>query len=230
MKTVLEQNKLNKDISGELWLKKHENSIVEGDCLEVMKKIPDKSIDLIITDPPYGMNFQSNHRFHKHDKIIGDDSFPIEAVQECLRIAKNAVYVFCRWENIKDLPKPKSVLAWVKNNWSMGDLKHEHGRQWEAICFYALEGHEFNKRIPDVIYADRTGNELHPTQKPVSLIAQLIKANKGDLILDPFSGSGTTAIACHKLKRRFICIEKEPRYVTLSRKRLKIEQSQMELF
>ena len=207
-----------------------ENQIIQGDCLELMAGMDDNSVDIVVTDPPYGINFKSNYRIIKHDKIIGDNELPIQAIKECIRLAKKACYIFCRWDNLNQMPKPKSVIAWVKNNWSMGDLKHEHGRQWEAICFYPGPEHGFETRIPDVIFADRTGNELHPTQKPLSLIKKLIYSNKGDLILDPFSGSGTTAIACHQLKRRFICFEKEPKYVELSQKRLEQERAQMTLF
>jgi len=196
------------------------NKIYHGDCLELMKDIPSDSIDLVITDPPYGMGFQSNYRKVKYDEIIGDDTLPIEAIKECIRVAKNACYVFCRWDNLKDMPKPKSVLVWVKNNWSMGDLEHEHGRQWEAICFYPKDGHEFVKRIPDVINCNRTGNDLHPTEKPVKLIRELIKANKGSIILDPFIGCGTTAVACKQLGRSFIGIEIEQKYVDVANKRL----------
>ena len=105
------------------------NKVICGDCLDVMKDIPDNSVDLILTDPPYGMNFQSNYRKIKYDKIKNDNNFPLWIFEEFNRIARKAVYVFCRWDNLGELPKPKSVLAWVKNNWSMGDLKHEHGRQ-----------------------------------------------------------------------------------------------------
>ena len=196
------------------------NKIHCGDCLELLKEIPDNSIDLVITDPPYGMFFQSNHRAVKHLKIEGDNELPIEAINHCIRIAKNACYIFCRWDNLKDMPKPKSVLCWVKNNWSMGDLEHEHGRQWEAICFYPKEGHEFIKRIPDVIFSERTGNELHPTEKPIKLIRTLIKANKGKVVLDPFIGSGTTAVACIQSERDFIGIEIEPKYVEIANQRI----------
>lgn len=103
----------------------------------------------------------------------------------------------------------------------MGDLKHEHGRQWEAICFYPQDEHEFIKRIPDVVYANRTGNQLHPTEKPVELIQQLIMANKGEIILDPFLGSGTTAVACQNLHRNFIGIEISPEYCKIAEQRLK---------
>ena len=196
------------------------NKIYQGDCLELLKNISSDSIDLVITDPPYGMGFQSNYRKVKHDGIIGDDTLPLDAIKECIRVAKNACYVFCRWDNLKDMPKPRSVLVWVKNNWSMGDLKHEHGRQWEAICFYPKDGHEFVKRIPDVIHCNRTGNDLHPTEKPVKLIRELIKANKGDVVLDPFIGSGTTALACKQLGKDFIGIEIEPKYIDIANKRL----------
>jgi len=196
------------------------NTVICGDCLEVMRGMEDNSVDLVLTDPPYGIEFRSNHRKQKHDKIIGDDSFPLWIFEEFNRIAKRAVYVFCRWDNLSELPKPKSVLAWVKNNWSMGDLQHEHGRQWEAICFYPQEEHEFIKRIPDVIRADRTGNNLHPTEKPVNLMAKIIQANVGDIILDPFLGSGTTAVACKELGRNYIGIEISPEYCKIAECRL----------
>ena len=64
------------------------NKIHQGNCFELLKQIPDKSIDLIITDPPYGMNFQSNHRKEKHLVIEGDDSFPVEILNEFFRVSK----------------------------------------------------------------------------------------------------------------------------------------------
>jgi len=200
------------------------------DCMEAISKLPDKSIDLIITDPPYGMNFRSNYRKDKYKKIINDDSFPLWIFDEFDRLAKRAVYVFCRWDNIIHIPKPKSLLCWVKNNWSMGDLKHEHGRQWEACCFYPKEYHEFNKRIPDVINIKRTGNNLHPTEKPVALIDILIQANKGKIILDPFMGSGTTAISCWNNKRDFIGYEIDKEYYDNAVARLERHKDQGQLF
>lgn len=198
-------------------------TIIQGDCLVEMRKFADKSFDLVLTDPPYGMEFQSNYRFKKHDKIAGDDAFPLEALQECFRVARKAVYVFCRWDNLSQLPPPKSVLAWVKNNWSMGDLEHEHGRQWEAIAFYPQAEHKFIKRIPDVIHAQRTGNNFHPTEKPLELLRTLIAANEGDTILDPFAGSGTTGVAAKQLKRNCTLIEISPKYVEIIKSRLSQE-------
>jgi site-specific DNA-methyltransferase (adenine-specific) len=176
--------------------------------------------DILCTDPPYGMSFQSNHRTVKHSSIIGDDSFDVPFIMSLVSRSVRASYVFCRWDNLTELPKPKSVLAWIKNNWSMGDLLHEHGRQWEACAFYAAPLHEFYKRIPDVIQANRTGNNLHPTEKPVILIETIIAANVGEVIFDPFSGGGATLVASKKLGRKAIGIEIEEKYCEIIANRM----------
>ena len=196
-------------------------TIYHGDCREIVPLLG--RFDLVITDPPYGMEFQSNHRAVRHAKIHGDDCLPLDLINMSIAAASRAAYVFCRWDNLRDMPNPRSVIAWVKNNWSMGDLKHEHGRQWEACCFYPQEGHEFITRIPDVVFADRTGNELHPTQKPEALIAKILAANVGETVLDPFAGSGTTGRACKDLGRKCTLIEREERYCEIAAKRMRQE-------
>ncbi len=193
-------------------------TIYKGDCREIVPALP--APDLLVTDPPYGMNFQSNYRKVKHARIAGDDVFSVALLENLVARATRAAYVFCRWDNLAQMPRPKSVLAWVKNNWSMGDLKHEHGRQWEAILFYAKENHKFIKRIPDVIYAARTGNVLHPTQKPTEVCEKLIANNEGDLVLDPFMGSGSTLLAARNCGRRAIGIEIDERYCEIAARRL----------
>ena len=202
--------------------------LYHGDCLEIMPQL--EPVDLVLTDPQYGMEFQSNYRIIKHDKITGDDKLPIDHIKIAISKSIRAAYICCRWDNLYELPKPKSVIAWVKNNWSMGDLKHEHGRMWESICFYPKELHEFKKRIPDMIRSNRTGNNLHPTQKPVDLFMTLIKCNVCEGVLDPFFGSGTTAIACERLNRKWIGIEIEERYCQIAAKRIERERQQLKLF
>jgi site-specific DNA-methyltransferase (adenine-specific) len=194
-------------------------TIYLGDCRDILPYL--EPVDLVLTDPPYGMNFISNYRTVKYNAITGDNFLPLDLIQMGIDKAANAAYVFCRWDNLADMPKPTSVLCWVKNNWSMGDLLHEHGRQWEAICFYPNAGHKFIKRIPDVIHAKRTGNIHHPTEKPISVIEQLIQANEGDTILDPFMGSGTTLIAAKNLGRRAIGIEISEDYCKIAIERLR---------
>lgn len=194
-------------------------TIYHGDCAEILPAL--EPVDLLVCDPPYGMGFRSNHRIVKHRRIAGDEAFPTWLLAAAMAKARRAAYVFCRWDNLSDLPgKPTSVLAWVKNNWSMGDLKHEHGRQWEAIAFYPLAGHEFVKRIPDVVHADRTGNDLHPTQKPVPLLRQLLACNRGDTVLDPFMGSGSTLVAAKDLGRKAVGIEVDEKYCETAARRL----------
>ena len=191
--------------------------IYHGDCREIL---PDLEAELVVTDPPYGMRYQSNYRKARHKKIAGDDSLPVDVIAMLIEKASRAVYSFCRWDNISEMPTPRSVLAWVKNNWSMGDLKHEHGRQWEACCFYPGPKHEFLCRIPDVIHASRTRNTRHPTEKPVSLISQIINCNVGDVILDPFMGSGTTLRAAVDNGRRAIGIEIDEAYCEVASRRM----------
>ena len=209
--------------------------LYNADCLDVMRDMPDKSVDLVLTDPPYGMDYQSNHYKDKNpfDKIEGDNQYPVDTIKECLRIANNAVFAFCRWDNLKELPKPKSFIVWMKNNWTAGDLQHEYARQWEGIAYWNLEGHKFLAGRPqDIIDMRRTPpTQLrHPTQKPVGLINKLLEQNNGDLILDPFLGSGTTAVACEKLGRRWIGIEISEKYCEIAAKRIKSEADQMKLF
>lgn len=193
-------------------------TIYHGDCREILPQLP--KVDLVLTDPPYGMNFVSNHRVIRYDSIIGDSELPLDAILLAIGKAERASYIFCRWDNLSQLPKPRSVLSWVKNNWSMGDLEHEHGRQWEAIAFYPEEKHEFICRIPDVVFADRTGNQFHPTEKPVSLCKSILAANVGDTVCDPFTGSGTTLRAAKDLGRRAIGIEIHEPYCEIAAKRL----------
>jgi len=195
--------------------------IINDDCRKVLPLIPSGYIDLCLTDPPYGMRFRSNHRQTKHDFIVGDDHLPLDLINIAISKALRASYIFCNWNNLSRMPPPKSVLVWIKNNWSMGDLRHEHGRQWEAICFYPAAQHEFINRIPDVITTARTNNNKHPTEKPVSLMKKLIQCNVGNTILDPFMGSGTTLVAAQALGRRCIGIEIEERYCQVAVERLR---------
>lgn len=201
--------------------------LYEGDCLEIMPTL--EPIDAVVTDPPYGMTFQSNHRIEKHSKIANDGNEDL-LIWACQIPVSHSRYVFCRWDNIKVAPKPKSCVTWVKNNWSMGDLEHEHARQTEIALFYNGERHFFpTGRPPDVIKAARTSNEYHPTEKPVDLIRSFVEWTVG-IVLDPFMGSGTTGVACAKMGRKFIGIELEPKYFDIACERIQKAYDQPDLF
>ncbi len=198
-----------------------------GDCLDVIPTL--KPVDAVVTDPPYGMAFQSNYRKQKHKKISGDKSVDLLTLA-CQIKANHSKYIFCRWENIREVPPPKSFITWVKDNHSMGDLQHEHGRQTEGCLFYPEKGHFFPSDRPvDVIRAARTGNEFHPTQKPVSLMEVVVRWTYGT-VCDPFMGSGTTGVACAKLGRKFIGIEKDEEYFEIACKRIEEAYKQPDMF
>lgn len=198
-----------------------------GDCREILPTLG--KVDAVVTDPPYGMEFRSNHRIVKHDAIANDASeWPLElAVSIDVRHSK---YVFCRWNDLRRIDEPKSLITWVENNWSMGDLNHEHARQTEVALFYPGKEHFFpNGRPTDVIQAPRTGNDNHPTEKPVSLMWAIVRWTSGT-VLDPFMGSGTTGVACAKLGRKFIGVEIEPKYFDIACRRIEAAYKQPDLF
>ena len=202
-------------------------TLYQGDCLQVMTKLGE--FDAVVTDPPYGMAFRSNHRSVKHKAIAndGDDSLLIWA---CGLPAAHSRYVFCRWGDLLRVPYPKSCVVWVKNNWSMGDLRHEHARQSELCLFYPGPHHDFpDGRPSDVVFAPRTDNALHPTEKPVALMRQVVGWSRGH-VLDPFMGSGTTGVACVNLGRSFTGIELDPGYFDIACRRIEEAYKQPRLF
>lgn len=205
---------------GDLWTL-GEHRLMCGDCTDagvVERVMGGGSTSTVITDPPYGMGFQSNHRNIKHPKIQGDDQDAL-LLFACGIEAEHSRYVFCRWDNVVSCPKPASLVTWAKNNWSMGDLEHAHARQTECVLFYPGTQHAWpGQRPTDLVAADRTSNKLHPTEKPVSLLAEIVAWTLGT-VYDPFSGSGTTLIACEQLSRRCRAVEIEPRYCDVALRR-----------
>lgn len=195
-------------------------TIYNGDCRAILTQLD--QADMVLTDPPYGIDYQSAWRtdWQRKEKIHGDKEFPMWIFEVLKPVV--AFFVFCRWDQMRDLPKPKSFIAWDKGNHSMGDLSHEFGRRWEGIAFYPGPNHEFKRRPPDMLFHKRVGPEslIHPNKKPVSLLVELIDCHLGGTILDPFMGSGTTLRAAKDLGRKAIGIEIEERYCEIAAKRL----------
>jgi len=210
------------------------NTVIQADCLDIMQNIPDKSIDMILTDPPYGMGFQSNYRKKQYNKITGDSKLDWieEFVTQSFRVSKEntAHYIFCSFHNIDIFKqafekkfKIKNILVWEKNNTSMGDLNADFAPKIEFILFIQKGRRLINgKRDPNIFKFSKTGNKLHPTEKPVDMFEYLLSkfSYEGETILDPFAGSGTTAVACINTKRKYILIEKEKEYIDIINKRL----------
>jgi site-specific DNA-methyltransferase (adenine-specific) len=219
-------------------------TITNEDCMEMLSRTQSKSIDLILTDPPYGMDFQSNHRQQKHQKIKGDDNLNWlpDWISEIRRVVKDDshLYIWCSWHKIDVFKveiekhfKIKNIIVWCKNGGGMGDLVGGYGGRYE-LCFFINNGKPLNgKRDTDVIdKAYRTGNQYHPTQKPVNLMEYMIEKStkQNDVVMDCFSGSGSTAIACHNTKRIFIGTELDDVFYQKSIERIKNHTSQQSLF
>ena len=214
-----------------------EINLLHGDCFELFQNIPDESVDMILTDPPYGMSFQSDYRKTKYEKIKGDSNLDWlgDFVNEIYRVSKpnTAHYVFCSFHHVDKFKqaienkfKVKNILTWVKNNTSMGDLKGDFAPKTEFIIFFHKGRKLINgKRDPNVLEFKKTRNELHPTQKPVDMTEYMIGkfSDEGDVILDPFMGSGTTGIACLNTNRRFIGMELDDDYFKIASGRIKTE-------
>ena len=180
------------------------------------------------------MSFRSNHRKKKYENIKNDEDLswlPLFA-ENCYRVSKDnsAHYVFCSFHHIDKFKqafekhfKVKNILTWVKNNTSMGDLKGDFAPKTEFILFLH-KGRSLirGKRDSNVLEYRRTGNKLHPTQKPLDLTEFLITkfSDPGDIVLDPFIGSGTTAIACINTDRNYIGFELDKTYYEMSLDRI----------
>jgi len=167
------------------------NKIYHGDCLELMKDIPDKSVDVLLSDIPYGIDYQSAKRIDKNqrfDKIANDKKPFIDFIKGVPRILKNdgAVMLFTRWdvqqvyidELAKNGFKTKSVIIWDKMAHSMGDLKQSYGSTYESIIFAPNKDFEFpNGRPVDIMRCPRVSSDKlkHPNEKPVELMCALIR-------------------------------------------------------
>jgi DNA modification methylase len=206
------------------------HKIICGDCLKELKRIQDKSIDMIFTDPPFGINKKG---------IINDSNLDqyFKSLPDCYRILKNNKY-FITFASIKNLP-----LFFMNNPFSY---------KWQYIFYINNTMHRgilgFNKYSPILIFekgkavhvsmcdvleiagsSKRCAKRVHPTQKEITVCIKIIKnlSNEGDLILDPFVGSGTTQIACEQLKRNSIGIEISKEYCNVAFQRLKREVDQL---
>lgn len=226
------------------------NKIYNMDCIEGMKYMPDEFVDLIVTDPPYLINYKTNHRKDKthrfNETILNDDNEQLikDYIKQSYRIMKynTAMYMFCSFDKVEffknELQKYfniKNMIIWVKNNHTAGDLKAQYGKQYE-IVFLVNKGRRKieGKRITDVWHFNRvpTSDLVHQNEKPLDLISQCIRnhSNEGDIVLDGFMGSGTTAVAAYRTGRSFIGYELDGYYFNVATKRLADEMNQTTIF
>lgn len=213
----------------------------QGDCLELLKDIPDGSVDLILTDPPYNIardnNFQSMGRagvdFGEWDK--GADLFSY--IDECYRVLdKNGSFiVFNDWKNLGDISRyaeslgfvTKDMLRLEKTNPMPRNRDRRYITDYECAIWFTMPRAKwvFNRQHdkyqrPKFVHSIDKG--LHPTQKSLGLMTDLINihSNEGDVVLDFFLGSGSTGVACVNTNREFIGFELDPDYFKIAKERI----------
>lgn len=220
--------------------------LLQGDCLERMKEIPDGSVDMVLTDPPYNIarknNFHTMGRagidFGEWDK--GFDLFTyMKEIPRVLNKNGSAV-IFNDWKNLGDIARfgesiglvVKDMIRWEKANPMPRNKDRRYITDYECAVWLTMPKSKWTFNRQSDTYdrplfkggltkaSEKTG---HTTQKPVYLMESLIKThtNEGDTILDMFMGSGTTGVACLNVGRKFIGIELDPDYFAIAEKRIK---------
>ena len=245
------------------------NSILHGDSLELLKQIPDKSIDLVFADPPYNLQLKDTlyrpdqttveavtNDWDKFDTYQAYDNFSLLWLKESKRVLRDggALWVIGSYHNILRLGTSIQNLGfWILNDiiWhKTNPMPNFRGTRFtnahETLLWCATarkakytfnyqnlkelnEGKQMRSdwHIPICAGKERlresNNQRSHPTQKPEALLYRILvsSTNKGDTVLDPFLGSGTTAVMAKKLQRNFIGFEQDKEYIKLAKKRLK---------
>jgi site-specific DNA-methyltransferase (adenine-specific) len=221
------------------------NHIYTGDCLTLMREMPDKSVDLVLTDPPYSSVTHKGMRSTKNgdpESTINFDCTTTDEILDTFSIisqkAKGWIISFMDWRFMhafeENPPKGTRFIRfgiWNKTTTCPQFTGDRPGTGWEAILFLHKDDEKLKWNgggCGSSVYSydnTRSGRffaNFHPTEKPIDLLGELITlySNPKDLVFDPFTGSGSTHVACKKLGRNFIGIEKEPAYVAIAEKRL----------
>ena len=221
--------------------------LMQGDCLELMKSIPDKSVDMVLTDPPYMVNHTTGGASTSklankwRGNILAGNSIMdfrkdvrfADWMKDIYRIVKDGahVYVFCNDKNMNELLcasfdvgfRLANILVWVKNN---ACPNRYYMKNCEFIVFLYK-----GKAIPINVMGSKTANQYanipgkqkkHPTQKPIPLLQDIIQnsSKHGETVFDPFMGSGSTGVACVNTGRSFIGMELDAGYFKIASERI----------
>tara|TARA_Y100000310_G_scaffold329694_1_gene400020 strand:+ start:609 stop:1358 length:750 start_codon:yes stop_codon:yes gene_type:complete len=236
--------------------------LIQGDCFEELKKLPDNSIDLIVVDPPYGINYKD------WDKLDNFIKFTEAWVKECFRILKDdgSFYSFMDWRNVSEfkllLDKYGTIKNWITWHRTKGRNSSDNYKSTKEEILYYIKGKKYKwneqkmlkKHVfpykkdgkPRGWFTNEDGIKCrwtglgnvwfytvpfwnmpeyvkHPSQKPEMMIERIIlsSSNEGDIVLDPFVGSGTTCVVAKKLNRSYIGIEISEEYCKTAETRIK---------
>ena len=208
------------------------NAIREADALDLMGSLPDNSVDLLLTDIPYGWVNKASQGLRVIDK--GDantETFDLEIfAAEAARVTKGSGVIFCSKEQFSSLLLPfdrlgltTRMLIWEKTNPSPMNGQHLFLSGIECAVYFRKRNATFNGHCLNTVFRFPNGrSKQHPTEKPLALFKHFIEllSNPDDLVVDPCVGSGTTAVACLELDRFYLCGDVNPEYVKLARERV----------
>ena len=227
-----------------------------GDCLDVLRGMADKSVDAVVTDPPYpGLKGGIDHSFsggvapRRSDyQVVGEPwGGDLSPLKECQRVARYGAIVFCSYHSVTQVPAlvggtPIALLTWYKRNSQPSIRNRPHytteyiwvmefnpGANWKCLeTFYDIPGLQAGCMATERI-TERGGKATHPTQKPVALMLEMVRPFSGE-ILDPYMGTGTTGLAAHRMGLPFVGVEKNPEYFAIAQRRIAAAQAQPALF
>ena len=209
----------------------HGCDVALGDCIELLDALPDSSVGMVLTDPPYGISYSSRRRKdHAFERPIANDSdlgIVHQAARRLHRVLKpdSALFMFAsplKQDAVAAILQRagfriKNRIVWDKGVHTAGDCRGAFGYRYELL-FLAVKGRPLirGKRHSDVWRFPRVANQrlVHQNEKPVPLLVQAVESfsDPGSLVLDPFMGSGSCGQACVETGRRFLGCEIDPRY------------------
>lgn len=200
-------------------------SLYHGDCLPIMRSMQSDSIDCIVTDPPYGINADGGiggfgvSATDKHYRVGWDSQSPSqEYFTEMLRIAKK-VFIFGGNFFTDKLPVGKHWIVWDK----IGEIKFKNPFGDAELVWTSIDRNSIKKYVLiQQGFVSKERERFHPTQKPTQLLRSILTdyTTEGEVILDPFMGSGSTGVACVEVGREFIGIEREQNYFDIAQQRI----------
>ena len=210
--------------------------LLQGDCMELMNNIPNESIDLVLTDIPYGEVNRKDNGLRKLDKENADIlTFDlINFLEQLYDKAKSTIIIFCGKEQVSIIhsffndkqKKGKGTvrqLIWEKSNPSPMNGQHIYLSGVENAIWFKKRGGTFNAHCKNTVFKYPIGrSKLHPTEKNHLLLQELIldNSNENDLILDPCMGSGSTGVVALQNNRNFLGIELNQNYFEIAKNRL----------
>ena len=227
----LREQRLYKQVGEIVKVKADVKALKCGDAKKLIRELKAESVDLVITDPPYGIDIHKSHQLRDFwgDDIFGDLEFDTmemlrDVLRECYRILKpdRHLYLFFGIQFRETLVKmleemgftPHPIpLVWVKPGIGMGQGDYTYANTYETILFAMKGKRKLAKSLPNIFQFPRVppNQKIHPTEKPISLLKVLIEQSTipGEVVLDPFAGSGSALVAAFELRRKAIGFEKD---------------------